>query len=137
MNIDMTRSFEFTFCTIDDVTAIAVQKSRCVAESFSAGLETEYRFQIGLESWGDNKVDNNAGGDNKVDNNRSRVDNKVVNIAPRTTAPCNTRTTRWLRIGRRLPQRNRGSTSRSAHLSRGVLVAAYNFVAPQHGMEGG
>ena len=77
MSVDMTRSFAFIFCTTDDVTSIVVQKSRCGAESFSAGLETEYRFQIGLESWGDNKVDNN----------RSRVDN----TAPCTTASYNPR----------------------------------------------
>ena len=78
MNVDMTRSLAFTFCTIDAGPAIAVQKRSCGAESFSDGLETEYRFQIGLETWGDNNVDNNVGGDIKVDNN-ARSDNKAHN----------------------------------------------------------
>ena len=76
MNVDMTRRYAITFCHTDGVTTIAVEKSRYAAESFNAELETGYRSRIGLEAWGDNKVDNNARGDNKVD---IKVDNKVDN----------------------------------------------------------
>ena len=63
MNVDMTRRYAITFCHTDGVTTIAVEKSRYAAESFNAELETGYRSRIGLEAWGDNKVDNNVGGD--------------------------------------------------------------------------
>ena len=86
MNVDMTRRYAITFCHTDGVTTIAVEKSRYAAESFNAELETGYRSRIGLEAWGDNKVDNkvdnNAWGDIKVDNkvdNNARGDNKVDN----------------------------------------------------------
>ena len=78
MSVDMTKSYAFTFCDTDGGTTIAVEKSRYAAESFNAELETGYRSRIGLEAWGDNKVDNkvdnNAEGDIKVDN---KVDNKT------------------------------------------------------------
>ena len=78
MSVDMTKSYAFTFCDTDGGTTIAVEKSRYAAESFNAELETGYRSRIGLEAWGDNKVDNkvdnNARGDIKVDN---KVDNNV------------------------------------------------------------
>ena len=74
MNVDMTRRYAITFCHTDGGTTIAVEKSRYAAESFNAELETGYRSRIGLEAWGDNKVDNNAWGDIKVDN---KVDNNV------------------------------------------------------------
>lgn len=80
MSIDMAKNLTYAFCTTGGGTAIAVQKSRCVAESFSVRLETEYRFRIGQETWGDNKVDNNARGDNKVGikvGNNAKGDNKV------------------------------------------------------------
>ena len=83
MSVDMTRSFAFTFCTTCGGTAIAVQKRgsgvKNGTESFSAGPETECRHGIGIESWGDNKVDNNPEGDIKVDNkvdNNAEGDNK-------------------------------------------------------------
>ncbi len=82
MNVDMTRRYAITFCHTDGGTTIAVEKSRYAAESFNAELETGYRSRIGLEAWGDNKVDNNAWGDIKVDNkvdNNARGDNKVDN----------------------------------------------------------
>ena len=86
MSVDMTKSYAFTFCDTDGGTTIAVEKSRYAAESFNAELETGYRSRIGLEAWGDNKVDNkvdnNAWGDIKVDNkvdNNARGDNKVDN----------------------------------------------------------
>ena len=101
MSVDTTRSFAFTFCTTDSGNTIMVKKRGSGAKSFGAGLETEYRFQIGHATCGDNKVDNNARGDNKVDN--KKVDNNVwddtVNdtvkqpqIRTRTTTPYNTRT---------------------------------------------
>ena len=67
MNVDTTKNLTCAFCTTDGGTTIAVENSRYDAESFNAELETEYRSRIGLETWGDNKVDNNARGDNKVD----------------------------------------------------------------------
>lgn len=73
MNVDMTKSYAFTFCDTDGGTTIAVEKSRYAAESFNAELETEYRPRIGLETWGDNsgrgdiKVDNNVGDDTVKD----------------------------------------------------------------------
>jgi hypothetical protein len=80
MNVDTTKNLTCAFCTTDGGTTIAVEKSRYAAESFNAELETGYRSRIGLEAWGDNKVDNkvdnNAWGDNKVD---IKVDNKVDN----------------------------------------------------------
>ncbi len=92
MNVDMTRSLAFTFRTTDGGTAIAVQKRRYGSESFSDGLETEYQFRIGRETWGDN----NARSDNKVD---IKVDNNVWNdtvkhpqTRTRTTIPYNIRT---------------------------------------------
>jgi len=83
MNVDMTKNLGYAFCNSDGGPAIVVQKRGSGAESFSGGLETEYRLRIGRETWGDNntrgdnkvdikvdnKVDNNARGDNKVDNN--------------------------------------------------------------------
>ena len=80
MNVDMTKSYAFTFYDTDGGTTIAVEKSSYAAESFNAELETEYRSRIGLEAWGDNKVDNNAWGDIKVDNkvdDNAKGDNKV------------------------------------------------------------
>ena len=78
MNVDMPKNLTYAFCTIDGRPAIAVQKRERSAERFNDGLEAEYRFQIGPETWGDNKVDNkvdnNARGDIKVDN---KVDNKM------------------------------------------------------------
>ena len=78
MNVDMPKNLTYAFCTTDGGTTIAVEKSRYAAESFNAELETGYRSRIGLEAWGDNKVDNkvdnNAWGDIKVDN---KVDNNV------------------------------------------------------------
>ena len=74
MNVDMTNSYAFTFCDTNGGTTIAVEKSRYAVESFNVELETEYRSRIGLETWGDNKVDNNARGDIKVDN---KLDNNV------------------------------------------------------------
>ena len=96
MNVDMTKNLTYAFCNSDGGPAIAVQKRGSGAESFSGGLDHEYRVQIGLETWGDN----NARGDIKVNN---KVDNKVwgdtVNdtvkrpqIRTRTTTPYNTRT---------------------------------------------
>ena len=82
MNVDMTRRYAITVCHTDGGTTIAGEKSRYAAESFNAELETGYRSRIGLEAWGDNKVDNNAWGDIKVDNkvdNNARGDNKVDN----------------------------------------------------------
>ena len=107
MSVDMTRSLAFTFCTTDGGNAIAVQKCGSGSESFSDELETVYRFQIGLETWGDNnakgdnkvdnKVDNNAGGnikvDNKVDNNVWDDTVKHPQTRTRTTTPYKTRTT--------------------------------------------
>ena len=72
MNVDMTKSYAFTFCGTDGGITIAVEKSQYAAECFSTKLETEYRSRIGFETWGDN----NARGDNKVD---IKVDNKVDN----------------------------------------------------------
>ena len=90
MNVDMTKNLTYASCTTNGGTAIAVKKRGSGAESFSGGLDHEYRVQIGLETWGDNnargdnevdikvdnKVDNNARGDIKVD---IKVDNKVDN----------------------------------------------------------
>ena len=102
MNVDMTRRFTFTFCTTGGGTIITVQKRSCGAERFSDGLENEYRSQIGLETWGDNKVDNNVRGDIKVDNKVDiKVDNNLWNdtvndtvkhpqTRTRTTTPYNT-----------------------------------------------
>ena len=169
MSVDMTRSFAFTFCTTGGGTAIAVQKRgsgvKNGTESFSAGPETEYRFQTGLETWGDNniggdikvdnKVDNNAGGDNKVDN---KVDNNVwddtVNetvkhpqIRLRTITPYNTRTrpvqhpykTRRCRLGEVM----RGGALKHGPLTnslkekvRETFVAVRDFVAPKYSMGG-
>ena len=72
MNVDMTKNLTYAFCNSYGGPAIAVQKRGSGAESFSGGLDHEYRVQIGLETWGDN----NARGDNKVD---IKVDNKVDN----------------------------------------------------------
>jgi hypothetical protein len=80
MSVDMTKNLIYAFCTIDGGPAIVVQKRGSGVKRFGVGLETEYRFQIGPETWGDNntrgdiKVDNNARGDIKVDN---KVDNKI------------------------------------------------------------
>ena len=90
MNVDMTKNLTYASCTTNGGTAIAVKKRGSGAKSLGAGLETEYRVQIDLETWGDNnargdnevdikvdnKVDNNARGDIKVD---IKVDNKVDN----------------------------------------------------------
>ena len=86
MNVDMTKNLTYASCTTNGGPAIVVQKRGSGAESFSGGLETEYRSRIDREAWGDNntrgdnkvdiKVDNNASGDNKVD---IKVDNKVDN----------------------------------------------------------
>ena len=128
MNVDMTRSLAFTFCTIDAGPAIAVQKRSCGAESFSDGLETEYRFQIDLETWGENNVDNNVGGDikvdikvdNKVDNNvcddtvnRSRIDQEITDDTVNDTVPqTRTRTT--------IPYNIRTSPVQHPYKTRGV-----------------
>ena len=116
MNVDMTKNLTYAFCNSDGGPAIAVQKRGSGSERFSAGLETEYWFQIGRETRGGN----NARGDNKVD---IKVDNKVDNNAwddtvndtvkhpqtrTRTTTPYNIRTrpvqhpykTRRCRLGR-------------------------------------
>ena len=114
MSVDTTKNLTYAFCTIDGGSAIAVQKRGSGAESFSGGLDHEYRVQIGLETWGDNnargdikvdiKVDNNARGDIKVD---IKVDNNVGDDTvkhpqprTRTTTPYNTRTTSVTAVSR-------------------------------------
>ena len=73
MSVAMLKSLAFTFCTPDGESGIAVQKPSGGVKSLGIGLETDSRPRIGLETWGDNKVDNqvdnNSWGDIKVDNN--------------------------------------------------------------------
>jgi len=72
MSVAMLKSLAFTFCTPDGESGIVVQKRGGGIKSLGIGLETDSRPRIGLEKWGDNKVDNkvdnNAWGDIKVDN---------------------------------------------------------------------
>ena len=78
MSVAMLKSLAFTFCTPDGESGIAVQKPSGGIKSLGIGLEPDSRPRIGLETWGDNKVDNkvdnNAWGDIKVDN---KVDNNI------------------------------------------------------------
>lgn len=141
MNVDTTKNLTCAFCTTDGGTTIAVENSRYDAESFNAELETEYRSRIGLETWGDNKVDNNVGDDTVNDTV------KHPQPRPRTTTPYNTRT-RSIQHPYKNRQWRLGKIMRGGVLKNGSLigflneetcktfVAAYNFVAPKHGMEG-
>ena len=153
MNVDMTKSYAFTFCGTDGGITIAVEKSQYTAECFSTKLETEYRSRIGFETWGDNKVDikvdnkvgNNTRGDIKVDNNV--VDDSVKHPQTRTrsTTPYNTRT-RFVQHSYKkrrclLDEVIRGCVVKHAPLTNSfrakvqeAFVTAYDFVAPRHGM---
>ena len=85
MNVDMPKNLTYAFCTTDGGTTIAVEKSRYAAESFNAELETGYRSRIGLEAWGDNKVDNNVGDDTVTrPENGAEPDQKTVQSPTRT-----------------------------------------------------
>ena len=89
MSVDMSKNLTYVFCTIDGGPAIAVQKRGSGAESFSGGLDHEYRVQIGLETWGDNNARGDIKVDNKVDNNVWNDTVKHPQTRTRTTTPYN------------------------------------------------
>jgi hypothetical protein len=150
MNVDMTKNLTYAFCNSDGGPGIAVQKRGSGAESFSGGLDHEYRVQIGLETWGDN----NARGDIKVNN---KVDNKVwgdtVNdtvkhpqTRTRTTTPYNIRTRSvqhpyksqrclWGEVIRGGVLKHSPLTNSLNEKVHETFAAAHNFVAPIHGGE--
>ena len=86
MSVAMLKSLAFTFCTPDGESGIAVQKPSGGVKSLGIGLETDSRPRIGLETWGDNKVDNkvdnNAEGDNKPDGGKEEPGKKSLNELP-------------------------------------------------------
>ena len=164
MNVDMTKNLTYAFCNSYGGPAIAVQKRGSGAESFSGGLDHEYRVQIGLETWGDNnargdiKVDIKV--DNKVDNNvwddtvnRSRIDQETTDdtvkrpqTRTRTTTPYNIRT-RSVQHPYKSQRCLWGEVIRGGVLKHSPLMnslnekvhetfaAAHNFVAHMHGGE--
>ena len=164
MSVDTTKNLTYAFCTIDGGSAIAVQKRgsgvKNRTESFSAGPETEYRVQIGLETWSDNNARGDIKVDNKVDNNvwddtvnRSRIDQETTDdtvkhpqTRTRTTTPYNTRTSPvqhpyksqrclWGEVIRGGVLKHSPLTNSLNEKVHETFAAAHNFVAPMHGGE--
>ena len=150
MNVDMTKNLTYAFCNSDGGPAIAVQKRGSGAESFSGGLDHEYRVQIGLETWGDNSAKGDIKVDNKVDNNLGddtvKDTVKHPQIRTRTTPPYNTRTRSvqhpyksqrclWGEVIRGGVLKHSPLTNSLNEKVHETFAAAHNFVAPMHGGE--